>query len=71
MIEATFKDIGRKVSYTRSTNNPRNQTEYGIISSINEYVVFVRFGNDKLGQAMLRSDLEYVWKSCWQSFILC
>ena len=56
MIEPTEQDIGRKVVYTGNYNGP---LEYGVITSFNDAVVFVRYGAKQNSEATNRSDLEW------------
>ncbi len=54
MIKVTEKDIGRKVIYSEG-----NYKEYGVITSFNEIVVFVRYGTNQTSQSTRREDLQY------------
>ena len=62
MINPTQKDVGRKVLYTGNTcwGNPK---EPGVITSVTEHFVFVRYGNNVSGQATKREDLEWEYGS--------
>jgi hypothetical protein len=46
MIEPTEHDIGRAVVYT-GNRYPGGKLEEGVITSFNDYAVFVRYGADK------------------------
>ena len=61
MIEPTTKDVGRGVVYV-----PRGpviagdlRRESGVVSSWNEYYVFVRFGALSTAMACRREDLQW------------
>jgi hypothetical protein len=54
MINPTLEDIGRKVVYTGY------RPEEGVITSFNEFYVFVRYGRDTTSKGTQRRDLEYV-----------
>lgn len=58
MIHPTEKEIGRKVLYTGNVmwGNPK---EPGVITSVSEHFVFVRYGDNVHGQATKRVDLEW------------
>jgi hypothetical protein len=55
MINPTVNDIGRGVKYF----DGGWRTEYGVITSFNEKVVFVRFVGDFHSKGCRREDLEY------------
>lgn len=57
MIEPTKDDIGRKVIYRTA---PNFEPEEGVISSISEHYVFVRYGRSITGTATKREDLEWM-----------
>ncbi len=57
MIEPTEKDIGRKVIY--QGGHPDDKQE-GVITSYNDYCVFVRYGSSVISQATFRQDLKYL-----------
>jgi hypothetical protein len=59
MIEPTEEDIGRAVVYT-GNRYPGGKLEEGVITSFNDYRVFVRYGADQGSKATSRADLE--WK---------
>jgi hypothetical protein len=59
MIEPTEHDIGRAVVYT-GRRYPGGALEEGVITSFNDYRVFVRYGADKHSKATSRADLEWV-----------
>lgn len=40
------KNIGRYVTYTPYEGCPKEQLELGVITSVNNNYVFVRYGND-------------------------
>lgn len=56
MIHPTPNDVGRHVLY-QSTVRERRQR--GVITSMNEFFVFVRYGADSASQATRRQDLEW------------
>ena len=56
MIEPTRGDIGRKVVYSAQGYLPAE----GVISSINDTYVFVRYGTSAHSQATYREDLEFL-----------
>jgi hypothetical protein len=60
MIEPQISDIGRAVIYT-GNRYPGGQPEVGIITSFNDYAVFVRYGDDKHSKGTSRQDLEWEW----------
>lgn len=55
MINVTEEDIGRKVVYRIGKDNE----ETGVITSYNDYGVFVRYGNNTGSQSTHRADLEW------------
>lgn len=55
---ATHIDVGRRVRYY--SRNPNVPPEDGVITSMNNKYVFVRFDGDKHSKACLRIDLEYI-----------
>jgi hypothetical protein len=59
MIEPTKDDIGRAVVYT-GNRYPGGKLEEGVITSFNDYRVFVRYGSDKASKSTSREDLEWV-----------
>jgi hypothetical protein len=59
MIEPTKDDIGRAVVYT-GNRFPGGRLEEGIITSFNDYRVFVRYGSDKGSKSTSRENLEWV-----------
>jgi hypothetical protein len=56
MINPTIDDIGRKVNYRDRSGYSRE----GVITSFNEFYVFVRYGNDCTSKGTQRRNLEYV-----------
>lgn len=56
MIEPTKADIGRRVIYLA---NHATDTETGIISSFNEHLVFVRYGEKAHPEGTHRGNLEW------------
>jgi hypothetical protein len=58
MIEPTEDDIGRAVVFT-GNRYPGGKLEEGVITSFNNYVVFVRYGTDKGSKGTSRADLEW------------
>ena len=63
MINPTEKDIGRSVTYQRSWIDSHGQRYFididGIITSFNDYCVFVRYGEDQHSKGTRREDLEW------------
>jgi hypothetical protein len=59
MIDPTPDDIGRKVIYTPAGDYPGKRSEEGVISSLNEKYVFVRFGSNVAGIACNRNNLTW------------
>lgn len=55
MIDPSDEDIGRGVVYTPS----HGESESGVITSFNEYYVFVRYGSNRHSQATNPKQLEY------------
>ena len=55
MIEPTPNDIGRKVIYTSG----HGEQEEGVITSLNNYFVFVRYGANVQSMATHREDLQW------------
>jgi hypothetical protein len=53
-------DIGRAVVYN-GNRYPGGKLEEGVITSFNDYCVFVRYGADKGSKATSREDLEFVF----------
>lgn len=51
-------DVGRKVIYR--ARHPGAQPEEGVITSFNDYCVFVRYGSDTTSKGARREDLEWV-----------
>jgi hypothetical protein len=56
MIEATERDIGRKVTYR---DRGGYKVEEGIITSMNDQYIFVRYGAETISKATRPQDLEY------------
>ena len=56
MINPTKADIDCSVIYTPSHGKP----EEGVITSFNDYAVFVRYGSDKHSKGTYRKDLTWV-----------
>ncbi len=59
MIEPSESDIGRKVIYT-GNRYPDGKIEEGVITSFNDYAVFIRYGADNQSKATSREDLEWM-----------
>jgi hypothetical protein len=63
MINPTNADIGRKVIYRERIQHHNGvtteQTEEGVITSINANFVFVNYGHTSWGIATLREELEW------------
>jgi hypothetical protein len=58
MIEPTGKDIGRRVIYT-GNRFPGGELEYGVITSFNPTIIFVRYGSNYGSKGTDRKDLEW------------
>jgi hypothetical protein len=56
-IEATSQDIGRKVVYRDRSGY---KVEEGVITSMNDRYVFVRYGAETTSKATCPKDLEFV-----------
>lgn len=59
MIEPTDADIGRRVAYTGNALIRRGRLDYGIITSFNVHLVFVRYGAGTNSAGTRREDLEW------------
>ena len=59
MIEPNEQDIGRYVIYT-GNRYPGGKREEGVITSLNDHGVFVRYGAEKHSKSTARVDLEWV-----------
>lgn len=57
MIEASASDIGRKVIYRDRSGF---KVEEGVIMSMNDKYVFVRYGSETTSKATRQMDLEWV-----------
>lgn len=51
--------IGRKVIYTPFLGCDPNMTEVGVITSVNDKFVFVRYGSDVNSKATRAEDLQF------------
>lgn len=60
MIKPTEEDIGRAVVYLPGHWSDYGQAEQGIITSFNESMVFVRYGDNPQSKATLRWDLNWL-----------
>ena len=60
-ISPTQRDIGRKVVYRTA---PNYEAEEGVITSLNDHCVFVRYGSAANSQATSREDLDYILGAC-------
>jgi hypothetical protein len=58
MINPTADDIGRSVIYREPGDFPGRKVEAGVITSVNEKYVFVRYGG-VTSAATRREDLEW------------
>lgn len=58
MVEPTEADIGRGVIYT-GNRYPGGKRESGVITSFNDYAVFVRYDGDRHSKGTSRADLEW------------
>ena len=58
MIEPSEDDIGRSVIYT-GNRYPGGAIEEGVITSFNNFCVFVRYGADKHSKGTSRADLDW------------
>ena len=56
-LEEAKQNIGRYVVYIPHPTCPNNQRELGVITSVNEKYVFVRYGNDVHSKATRAEDL--------------
>lgn len=59
ILSEARENIGRRVIYTPYPNCPKYQLERGIITSVNDYFVFVRYGEDSFSKATNAQDLEW------------
>jgi len=57
MINPTEKDINRIVIYRREFS--QCECRFGVITSFNDYYVFVRYGEDRPSKGTCRKDLEW------------
>lgn len=57
MIIPNQKDVGRLVIYQRESS--QTGCRFGIITSFNDYCVFVRYGEDQHSKGTRREDLEW------------
>ena len=57
-LEEARKNIGRYVVYTPFKGCDASQKEMGIITSVNDRYVFVRYGNDINSKATRPEDLK-------------
>lgn len=53
-------EIGGKVIYKPFTVNKDNPIEEGVITSKNDYYVFVRYGSDIYSKATRAEHIEYI-----------
>lgn len=58
MVEPTAADVGRSVVYR--ARHPNAKTEDGVITSFNDYCVFVRYRGDAHSKGTKRQDLEWL-----------
>lgn len=56
MIEPTLKDIGREVIFRPIEAS----IQYGVITSFNDFCVFVKYGTSVTSQASFREDLFWI-----------
>lgn len=67
MIAPTQADVGRVVIYRPAWQRYRKLPgEEGIITSLNEAYVFVRYGEDTTSKATRRDDLEWAETAPYQ-----
>jgi len=59
MINPTKQDIGRRVTYFVTINFVRIAEDYGVITSFNDYYIFVCYQKRSTSKATLREDLEW------------
>lgn len=59
-VEEAQKWVGRQVAYR--AGYPGAPEEYGVVTSVNELYIFVRFGNYGCSQACAPRDLRLVWE---------
>lgn len=57
-LEEAREKIGYIVEYSPYENCPQNEKEYGIITSVNDYYVFVKYGTDFISKATRPEDLK-------------
>ena len=57
-LEEARKNIGRYVTYTPYEGCSKDQLELGVITSVNDHYVFVRYGNDINSKATRPEDLK-------------
>lgn len=57
-LEEAKNNIGRWVVYTPFKGCPDNQKEVGVITSVNDTYVFVRYGNELHSKATRPEDLK-------------
>lgn len=57
-LEEARKNIGRYVTYTPFKGCSKDQLELGVITSVNERYVFVRYGNEINSKATRPEDLK-------------
>ena len=58
-LDNARKNIGRYVKYTPFKGCDKSQIELGVITSVNDSYVFVRYGNDLHSKATNPSDLSF------------
>lgn len=57
-LEEARNNIGKYVIYTPFGNCTQNQKELGVITSVNDNYVFVRYGNELNSKATRAEDLR-------------
>lgn len=58
-LEEAKNNIGRYVTYIPFQGCSKDQHELGVITSVNETYVFVRYGNDINSKATRPEDLKF------------
>jgi hypothetical protein len=58
-LQEAKNNIGKWVVYTPFDGCSKDQKEIGIITSVNESYVFVRYGNELHSKATLPEDLKF------------
>ena len=59
ILKLNEKHIGRYVTYTPFDDCDKSLIEQGVITSWNQRIIFVRYGNDTNSKATSPSDLNF------------